>query len=56
VWLDFHIDADGEGHAEATRDFRIPDLASRSVIVHALGTDHATGVAGGRILCTDIEA
>jgi Cu/Zn superoxide dismutase len=56
VWLDFTVDANGNGHAVATRNWSIDSFATRSVVIHALHTDHSTGVAGSRLACTDIDA
>lgn len=54
VWLDFTVDAHGRGHAVATRQFTITPPLARSVIIHAMETDHDTGVAGGRLACTNV--
>lgn len=54
IWLDFTVDAHGRGHAVATRHFRIAPPLARSVIIHALETDHETGVAGARLACTNV--
>ncbi len=56
VWLDFTVDAHGSGHAVATRQFEITNRAARSVIIHAMETDHDTGVAGARLACIDLDA
>lgn len=55
VWLDFTVDANGTGHAVATRHWTISNLPDRSVVVHALPTDHESGVAGTRLACTDLD-
>lgn len=55
IWLDFTLDANGRGHAVATRQFTVAAPAARSVIIHALSTDHETGVAGGRRACTNVS-
>jgi Cu-Zn family superoxide dismutase len=56
VWLDFSVDANGRGHATATRQFEITNRAARSVIIHVMGTDHETGIAGARLACIDLDA
>jgi Cu/Zn superoxide dismutase len=55
VWLDFSVNANGRGHAVATRNWQISQLSDRSVVVHALRTDSDTGAAGTRLACTDID-
>ena len=55
VWLDFTIDEEGNGHAEAIRPWIVSSSASRSVIIHALPTNATTGVAGPRLACIDID-
>ncbi len=56
VWLDFVVDANGNGRSVATRDWTPSNRADRSVVIHALGTDHETGVAGARLACIDLDA
>jgi Cu-Zn family superoxide dismutase len=55
IWLDFTVDAHGRGHAVATRQFTVAAPEARSVIIHASGTDHDTGGAGGRLACTNVS-
>ncbi len=55
LWLDFTVDANGTGHSVATRDWSVTAFPTRSVVVHVAHTDHDTGVAGGRLACTDID-
>ena len=55
VWLDFTVDANGTAHSVATRNWQVPAFSSRSVVIHVAHTDHETGVAGGRLACTDID-
>ncbi len=55
VWLDFTVTANGSGHSVATRDWSVPNLSQRSLVIHVMHTDHATGIAGGRLACTDID-
>ena len=56
VWLDFHTDQDGAGHAETDVPFRfVENRSPRSIVIHEGGatmTDmgHA-GTAGGRAAC-----
>jgi Cu/Zn superoxide dismutase len=55
VWLDFAVNAEGQGHAVATRNWSVSNLAGRSVVVHAVPTDFETGGAGSRLACTDLD-
>ncbi len=52
VWLDVTVD-DGAGTATASVPF-VPLPGSRSVVVHALATDHHTGAAGARLACLPV--
>jgi Cu/Zn superoxide dismutase len=56
VWLDFSVDAHRRGRAVATRDWAVADRVDRSIVLHVLGTDHATGAAGARLACIDLDA
>lgn len=56
VWLDFVVDANGNGRSVATRDWTPTNRAARSVVIHVAGTDHETGVAGARLACIDLDA
>lgn len=56
VWLDFSIDAHGRGQSVATRDWAVTNRPDRSVVLHVAGTDHATGAAGARLACIDLDA
>ena len=56
VWLDFTINAAGNGHAEAMRPWTVTGTANRSVIIHALPTNSGTGVAGPRLACIDLDS
>ena len=56
VWLDFAVDALGSGHAVATRNWELVNRADRSIVIHAVATDHGTGVAGVRLACIDLDA
>lgn len=53
VWLDFTVD-DGAGTATASVPF-IPLEGDRSVVIHALATDHHTGLAGARLACLPVQ-
>lgn len=53
VWLDFAVD-DGAGTATASVPF-IPLPGDRSVVIHALATDHHTGLAGARLACLPVQ-
>ena len=52
VWLDVTVD-DGAGTATASVPF-VPTAGTRSVVVHALATDHHTGLAGARLACLPV--
>lgn len=52
VWLDFTVD-DGAGTAAASVPF-VPIAGTRSVVIHALATDHHTGLAGPRLACLPV--
>lgn len=52
VWLDFTVD-DGAGTATASVPF-VPVAGTRSVVIHALPTDHHTGLAGARLACLPV--
>ena len=52
VWLDFTVD-DGAGTATASVPF-VPLPGERSVVIHALATDHHTGTAGARLACLPV--
>ena len=54
IWLDVEVNAAGSGRATAVADWLIDQGAARSVVVHANPTDHSTGAAGNRLLCTDV--
>lgn len=52
VWLDLAVD-DGAATATASVPF-VPLPGPRSVVVHALATDHHTGLAGARLACLPV--
>ncbi|HET6969012.1 MAG TPA: superoxide dismutase family protein [Ornithinibacter sp.] len=52
MWLDITVD-DGAATATASVPF-VPVPGTRSVVVHALETDHHTGVAGARLACLPV--
>ena len=52
VWLDITVD-DGAGTATASVPF-VPLAGNRSVVIHALATDHHTGAAGARLACLPV--
>ena len=52
VWLDLHVH-----HGGATSTASVPFVprpGTRSVVVHALETDHHTGTAGARLACLPV--
>jgi Cu/Zn superoxide dismutase len=52
MWLDITVE-DGAATATATVPF-VPQPGTRSVVVHATGTDHHTGAAGARLACLPV--
>lgn len=52
VWLDLHVD-DGAATSTASVPF-LPLPGARSVVVHAMATDHHTGGAGPRLACLPV--
>jgi superoxide dismutase, Cu-Zn family len=54
VWLDFTVNAAGNGHAEARRPWSVDQSSPRSVIIHAAPTA-ADGSAGARLACIDLD-
>ncbi|MGI5167595.1 superoxide dismutase family protein [Spirillospora sp. CA-253888] len=54
VWLDVRVGRDGKGRARTTVPWRIAKGDAGSVVVHAGSTDHHTGDAGDRLLCTTV--
>lgn len=55
MWLDFAVDGLGRAHAVATRNWSVQSRQDRSVVIHAVATDHDTGVAGARLACIDLD-
>jgi Cu-Zn family superoxide dismutase len=55
IWLDVDVNAAGSGRATTIADWLIAPGDARSVVVHANPTDHSTGAAGARLLCTDVD-
>ena len=53
VWLDVTVD-DGSGTATASVPF-VPSPGERSIVIHAVATDHDTGTAGARLACLPVE-
>ncbi len=52
VWLDVRVRGGG-GTATASVPF-VPAPGARSVVIHALPTDHHTGAAGARLACLPV--
>jgi Copper/zinc superoxide dismutase (SODC) len=55
VWLDFTIQPNGTGAATTTVPFTIGDGAAGAVVIHAVHTDHSTGLAGARWACLPVQ-
>ncbi|HET8593840.1 MAG TPA: superoxide dismutase family protein [Intrasporangium sp.] len=53
VWLDFTVNSAGHGSATAVVPFT-PAAGTRSIVVHAMETDHGTGGAGARLACLPV--
>ncbi|HUS42189.1 MAG TPA: superoxide dismutase family protein [Ilumatobacteraceae bacterium] len=53
VWLDFIVEANGQGRASATVPFLIPEGGAGSAVIHMNPTDHA-GAAGARLACIPV--
>lgn len=53
VWLDFTVTPTGKGSSTAVVPFT-PTPGARSVVIHALATDHHTGGAGARLACLPV--
>jgi Cu-Zn family superoxide dismutase len=54
VWLDLSIDSLGRGVSFALFDWRIRRGDALSDVIHAEPTNATSGVAGARILCTNV--
>ncbi len=52
MWLDITVE-DGAATATASVPF-VPVPGTRSVVVHAMETDHHTGGAGARLACLPV--
>lgn len=52
MWLDITVE-DGAATATASVPF-VPRPGTRSVVVHAMATDHHTGAAGARLACLPV--
>jgi Cu/Zn superoxide dismutase len=53
VWLDFTVNSAGHASATAVVPFT-PTAGTRSIVVHAMETDHGTGGAGARLACLPV--
>jgi Cu/Zn superoxide dismutase len=54
VWLDFKANSDGDSTIKVTVPF-IPEEGERSIVIHDLPTDPATGKAGDRLACLPLN-
>ncbi|MEU5884866.1 superoxide dismutase family protein [Spirillospora sp. NPDC047279] len=54
IWLALDVGEDGGADAEAQVPWTVAEGAAGSVVVHAGPTDHRTGDAGARLLCTTV--
>ena len=55
VWLDVTVNEAGNGHRQAVRPWLIDESTPRSVVIHASPTNAATGAAGPRLACIDLD-
>jgi Cu/Zn superoxide dismutase len=53
VWLDFTVNRAGRASSTAVVPFT-PTSGTRSIVVHAMETDHGTGGAGARVACLPV--
>jgi Cu-Zn family superoxide dismutase len=53
IWLDITVDPKGDATAVSHVPFTVAP-GQRSVVIHALPTDPATGLAGGRLACLPV--
>ncbi|WP_433327488.1 superoxide dismutase family protein [Spirillospora sp. CA-294931] len=54
IWLDVTVGRDGEARSKTTVPWVVAKGDAGSVVVHAEPTDHHTGGAGDRLLCTTV--
>lgn len=54
VWLDLVSDERGRAVSETTRPWTIAAGSAGSVVIHAATTNPDTGLAGPRLMCTDV--
>jgi Cu/Zn superoxide dismutase len=54
IWLDFTVEQGGVARSETVVPFLIADGAAQSVVIHALATNPATGLAGARVACIPV--
>ena len=55
IWLDFTANAAGNGEAQAVAAFLIRPNGAHAVAIHDHGTDPATGAAGPKLACVDVN-
>lgn len=55
VWLDFRTNAAGVANVVARKPWAVETSRARSVVVHAMATDAATGKAGDKLACVDVS-
>jgi superoxide dismutase, Cu-Zn family len=54
IWLDVRVGPDGRGQSDTVVPWTIGAGQAGSVVLHALPTNHETGDAGDRLLCTTV--
>jgi len=54
IWLDFTVDSEGVGHAQASRPWHIDAGDANALVIHAMETNPVTGAAGARLACTTV--
>lgn len=54
IWLDFKVRTGGFAVAVAQIDWLVQAGHARSVVIHEMATNHQTGAAGARLMCTNV--
>ena len=54
IWLDATVKDDGNAESGTSVPWRVAEGAAGSVVIHAQPTNHDTGDAGARNVCTTV--
>ncbi|GAA4089976.1 MULTISPECIES: superoxide dismutase family protein [Actinomadura] len=54
IWLDFKVRRDGTARSMARVPWRVGKGHAGSIVIHAKPTNHRTGDAGDRLVCTNV--